>query len=64
MILKKVTMKYINLSLYVLKRFTRTKTLIPIKLPPTKQLIIITTLVPGSENVKTFHYFKLNDLIL
>lgn len=45
---------YTHIRLCVLKRFTRTKTPIPIKLPPTKQLIIITTLVPGPANVKTY----------
>lgn len=48
---------YTHIRLCVLKRSTRTKTPIPIKLPPTKQLIIITTLVPEPANVKTFHHF-------
>lgn len=50
---------YTYLRLYVLKRLTRTKTLIPIKLPPTKQLRIITTLVPGSVNVEIFNHYSI-----
>lgn len=40
------------LCLCVFKRFTRTRLLIPIKPPPTKQLKLTTTLVPESVNDK------------